>query len=59
MQVAIKAASDDQFAGLNAQIFVGRSMKVVPFSSVDDLLESLEDLALNQTHRWHLPVGAA
>ena len=49
VQVAIKAALDDQFAGLSAQIFVGRNMKVVPFASVDDLLESLEDLALNQT----------
>ena len=49
VQVAIKTALDDQFAGLSAQIFVGRNMKVVPFGSVDDLLESLEDLALNQT----------
>ena len=49
VQVAIKAALDDQFAGLSAQIFVGRNMKVVPCESVDDLLKSLKDLALNQT----------
>ena len=40
---------DDQFAGLSAQSFAGRNMRALPFDSVDDLMESLEDLALNQT----------
>ena len=40
---------DDQFARLSAQFFAGRNMRALPFGSVDDLMESLEDLALNQT----------
>ena len=49
MQLALKTEVDDQFAGLSAQTFAGRSMRVLPFDSVDDLMESLEDVALNQT----------
>ena len=49
MLIAIKTGVDDQFAGLSAHTFAGRSMRVLPFDSVDDLMESLEDLALNQT----------
>ncbi|CAN0543243.1 unnamed protein product, partial [Laminaria digitata] len=40
---------DDQFAVLGAQIFSGRNMTALPFSSVDSLMRSLEDLSLNQT----------
>ena len=67
VQVTIQAALDDESVGLSAHIFVRRNMKVVPFASVDDLLESLEDLALNQTQatpsrrrgvrRGHVPVA--
>ena len=39
----------DQFAGLSEQIFAGRNMRALPFDSVDELMGSLEDLALNQT----------
>ena len=49
MQIAIKTGVDDQFAKLSAQIFAGRNMRALPFESVDDLMESLEDIALNQT----------
>ena len=49
MQIAIKTGVDDQFSGLTAQIFAGRNMRALPFDSVDELMESLEDLSLNQT----------
>ena len=49
MQIAIETGMDDQFAKLSAQIFAGRNMRALPFDSVDDLMESLEDIALDQT----------
>ena len=49
MQIAIKTGVHDQCAGLSAQFFTGRNLRALPFDSVDDLMESLEDLALNQT----------
>ena len=49
LQIAIKTGMDYQFAGLSAQIFAGRNLRAVPFDSTDELMGSLEDLALNQT----------
>ena len=49
MQIAIKTGVDDQFAGLSAQIFAGRNMRALPFDNVDELMGSLEDLAMSQT----------
>ena len=49
MQIAIKTGVDDQFAGLSAQLFAGRNMRALLFDSVDELMGSLEDLAMNQT----------
>ena len=49
MQMALKTGVDDQRAGLSAQHFAGRNMRALPFESVDDLMESLDDLALNRT----------
>ena len=49
MQIAIKTGIDDQFAGLSAQIFAGRNMRALPFDNVDELMGSLEDLAMSQT----------
>ena len=49
LQIAIKTGVDDQFAVLGAQIFSGRNMTAVPYSSVDGLMGALEDLSLNQT----------
>ncbi|CAN0354182.1 unnamed protein product, partial [Laminaria digitata] len=49
LQIAIKTGVDDQFAVLGAQIFSGRNLTALPFSSVDSLMRSLEDLSLNQT----------
>ena len=49
MEIAIKTGVDDQFAGLSAQIFAGRNMRALPFDSVDELMGSLEDPAMNQT----------
>ena len=49
MQIAIKTGVDDQFSILNAQIFAGRNLRALPFDSVDELMASLDDLALNQT----------
>ncbi|CAN0539019.1 unnamed protein product, partial [Laminaria digitata] len=43
LQIAIKTGVDDQFAVLGAQIFSGRNMTALPFSSVDSLMRSLED----------------
>ena len=47
MQIAIKTGVDDQFAGLSPQIFTGRNMRALPFDSIDELMGSLEDLAMN------------
>ena len=44
-----KSGVDDQFAGLSAQIFAGENMRALPLDSVDALMGSLEDLAMNQT----------
>ena len=49
LQIAIKTGVDDQCAGLGAQIFAGRNLRTLPFNSIDELMGSLEDLALNQT----------
>ena len=49
MQTAIKTGVDDQYAGLSAQIFAGRNLRALPFDTVDELMLSLDDLALNQT----------
>ena len=48
-KIAIKTGIVDQFAVLGAQIFAGRNMTALPFSSVDGLMSALEDLSLNQT----------
>ena len=53
MQLAIKMSIDDQSASLNAQIFLGRNMRTVPFSDVDELLAALDDLSLNQAVASH------
>ena len=47
--IAIKTGVVDQFGGLGAQIFAGRKLRTLPFNSVDELMRSLKDLALNQT----------
>ena len=49
LQIAIKTGVDDQFAGQGAQFFAGRNLRTLPFNSVDELMGSLENLALNQT----------
>ena len=49
MQIAIKTGVDDQFAGVSAPISAGRNMRALPFDIVDELMGSLEDLAMNQT----------
>ena len=47
MQIAIETGVDDQFAGLSPQIFTGRNMRALPFDSIDELMGSLGDLAMN------------
>ena len=49
MQVAVKASIDDQFATLAASIFAGRNRLAVPFGSVEELLDSLENSTMNRT----------
>ena len=49
MQVAVKASIDDQFASLAASMFAGRNRPAIPFGSVEELLDSLGDLAMNRT----------
>ena len=49
MQVAFKASIDDQLAILAASIFAGRNRSAIPFSSVEELLDSLGDLTMNRT----------
>ena len=48
MQVAVKVGIDDQFVTLAASIFAGRNRSAIPFGSVEELLESLEDLTMNR-----------
>ena len=54
MQVAVKASINDQFVTLAASIFAIRNRSAIPFSSNEELLDSLEDLTMNRT-----PVNAA
>ena len=49
LQIAIKTGVDDQFAGLGSQFFAGSNLRTLPFNSVDDLMGSSGDLALDQT----------
>ena len=49
MQVVVKASINIQFATLAASIFAGRNHPGIPFSSVEELLDSLEDLTMNHT----------
>ena len=49
MQVAVKSSIDDQFATLAASIFAGRIRSAIPFGSVEELLDSLGDMAMNHT----------
>ena len=48
MQTAIKTRVVDQLAGLSALFFAGKNMRALPFDRVEELMESWEDLALNQ-----------
>ena len=48
MQIAYKTGVDDQFVGLSAPIFAGWNMRALPFDGVDELMGTLENLALNQ-----------
>ena len=47
LQFAIKQSTTDQFAVLTAPVYSGRNLKVLPFASVEELLNALEDLAQN------------
>ena len=49
MQVAVKASIDDQFATLAASTFEGINRSAIAFGSVEELLDSLGDLAMNRT----------
>ena len=50
MQVAVKASIYDQlFATLAASIVAGRNRLAIPFSSVEELLDSLGDLTMSRT----------
>ena len=49
MQGAVKASINVQLATLAASIFAGRNHSVIPFSSVEQLLDSLENLTMTRT----------
>ena len=49
MQVAVKASIVDRFATLAASIFAGRNRSAIPFGSVEELLDFLEDFTMNRT----------
>ena len=49
MQVAVKANIDDQFASLAASIFARRNRSAIPSGNIQDLLDSLGDLAPSRT----------
>lgn len=49
VQAAIQAVVHDQYASLAAHIFHSPNSRAVPFDSVGNLLEALDELELNQT----------
>ena len=54
VHVAVKASINDQFVALAASIFASRNRSAIPFSSHEELLDSLKNLTTNRT-----PVNAA